>query len=230
MKVVSWNCNGALRRKTHLLDRLDADLLIIQECEDPAQAPADYRAWAGEHVWTGRGKNRGIGLFARRGQNLRRLDWPDEGCKHFLPVKVDDLDVLAVWTQNAKPRRFSYVGQLWNYLHANRATLGPASLVAGDFNSSSIWDTHRPVWSHSDCVRLLGERGLRSLYHHATGEPQGKESRPTYFQARHETKPYHIDYIFVHDTLLGQGQATATVGRPADWLSASDHMPLIAEW
>ena len=38
MKIISWNCNGALWKKFNLLEKLDADILVIQECEDPRRS------------------------------------------------------------------------------------------------------------------------------------------------------------------------------------------------
>ena len=35
MKIITWNCNGAFRKKYHTLDKYHADILIIQECGKP---------------------------------------------------------------------------------------------------------------------------------------------------------------------------------------------------
>lgn len=65
MKLITWNCNGAFRRKLAYLAKFNADILIIQECEDPSQSKdADYRAWAQNYIWVGNSKNRGLGVFA----------------------------------------------------------------------------------------------------------------------------------------------------------------------
>ena len=230
MRLVTWNCNGAFRRKYQYLDALDADILVIQECEDPAQSTSDYRSWAGDHAWIGFGKNKGIGIFPRRGQSIGRLAWPDNGMSLFLPVRIGDcLDVLGVWTQNAAPSSTAYIGQFWHYLQANRIRLGLHTIIAGDLNSNAIWDKQRRQWNHSDCVRELAASGFRSLYHLANAEDQGVEAQPTFFLHRSDLKPYHIDYVFAHDTVLQGPKPTVQVGNPAAWISVSDHMPLAVD-
>ena len=230
MKIVTWNCNGALRRKHEWLDALDADVLVIQECEDPAQSTAEYREWARDYVWAGYGKNKGIGIFPRRGQAMVRLPWSDDGYQLFVPVCLDGTtDIVAVWTQQGLDRRFPYIGQFWHYLQRNKPHLGATSIICGDFNSSRIWDRPRRDWNHSDCVRELEKLGLWSLYHLATGEEQGQESNATFFQYRHANKPFHIDYVFANKDQLPYGWKALRVGHPTEWLAHSDHMPLVVD-
>lgn len=66
MVLVTWNCNGSLRKKLQPLLELDADIAVIQECEDPARSTDNhYKAWASNYLWTGPNKNRGLGVFAK---------------------------------------------------------------------------------------------------------------------------------------------------------------------
>ena len=244
MKFVSWNCNGALRNKTGLLDQLDADILVIQECEDPAQIHGAYEQWAGNYLWRGKSKHKGIGVFARKDHRLRKLDWTGEfalqiaGLNHrtlawnsedlelFLSVMINhDLPLLAVWTKQASSKNFGYIGQFWLYMQIHKQRLrNPNQIICGDFNSNKIWDENDRLWNHSDVVAELNSLGIRSLYHEKMLEQQGEENCATFFLHRKNEKPYHIDYVFVSEEKLQQ--ATLNVLNEDYWLNHSDHIPI----
>lgn len=225
MRVVSWNCNGALRKKSHLLDSMDADIFVIQECEDPEKIGGAYRDWAFNYLWCGNNKNRGLGIFARREIDLTALNWPCGEFQLFLPCRVNDsFNLLAVWTKSA--RNLGYIGQFWSYLQINKEIIASAPVcICGDFNSNIIWDKKSRHWNHSDVVRELEEISISSLYHRHTKELQGTEKNPTLFMYRNAQKAYHIDYAFVSSSLMGL-ENSIDIGRPEIWLKYSDHMPI----
>lgn len=110
MRIVTWNCNGALRKKFENLLSFKADIYIIQECENPEETLHNaYKEWAENYLWIGDTKHKGIGVFASKSVKLSRLDWSntykDHDVKHFLPCSInDDFNLLAVWThQNNSP-------------------------------------------------------------------------------------------------------------------------------
>jgi hypothetical protein len=90
MKFVTWNCQGAFRKKFRLFDHLDADILVIQECEDPSRVRGEYNDWAKNHYWIGETKNKGLAVFARTPVDLKRLSWDDTGLQLFLPCRIND--------------------------------------------------------------------------------------------------------------------------------------------
>ncbi len=76
MKIVSWNCNGALRKKFHQISSLNAVIYVIQECEDPSLTNDKvYKEWCINYLWIGDSKNKGLGIFAKPGIDLILLDW-----------------------------------------------------------------------------------------------------------------------------------------------------------
>ena len=170
MRLVSWNCNGALRKKYHHLDQIRAEIYIIQECENPATSnDHDYQSWSENYLWTGTSKNKGIGVFARGDVMLNLLDWSNNYQGHevrnFLPCRVNDsFDLLAVWLHQNNSPTFGYIGQLWKYLQTNKSKMVNTVLV-GDLNSNARWDVWDRWWNHSDVVRELHEIGIVSLYH-----------------------------------------------------------------
>lgn len=247
MKIVTWNCNGALRKKTQAIDCFDADVVIIQECENPAESVESYFTWAGDYLWIGTTKNKGIGVFPKKENRVRSLNWNGEfalsglksksstlywttkDLKLFLPFVLNNtITILSCWTKRNESEVFGYIGQFWKYLQIHRNELkNENTLILGDFNSNKIWDKTDRWWSHSDVISELDEIGLESIYHHQYKEAQGVETIPTFFLHRNTNKPYHIDYIFASGDLLKTSQLE--VGTPDKWLNISDHMPLCIE-
>jgi exonuclease III len=230
MRIVSWNCNGALRKKLGILQALKADIYIIQECEDPANSKdATYQQWAAGSLWVGGNKNKGLGAFSVNAR-LAMLDWESSGLQLFMPFTVNEqVTVLAVWTRQANSPNFRYIGQAWKYLQAHKGKIPRRkAIVLGDFNSNTCWDEWDRWWNHSDVVRELLETGLESVYHFRTNEKQGKETQPTFFMYRRSDKPYHIDYAFVSTDILQSTEIS--IGSASEWLEFSDHLPVVLDF
>ena len=125
MKIVTWNCNGAFRNKFNSIRELDADIYIIQECEDPKRTyDAKYKGWSSNYLWIGDNKNKGLGIFAKSEIDLCPLDWSnkykDHSVKYFLPCIVNnEFQLLAVWAHRNNSPNFGYIGQFWKYLETN---------------------------------------------------------------------------------------------------------------
>jgi exonuclease III len=99
MRIISWNCNGALRRKIEQLSKLDGDICVVQECEDPSQtSDLIYKKWAGNFLWKGNNKNKGLGIFCKKNIELANNNWVDNDTKYFIAARVNNsFNVIAVW-------------------------------------------------------------------------------------------------------------------------------------
>jgi len=227
LRVLTWNCNGALRKKYQLLDAFEADLLVIQECEDPSQIiDFHYKKFASNHLWSGLNKNKGLGVFAREDLSIKKTELDLQKLELFLPCIINDnIPLLATWTKKANSPNFGYIGQLWKFIQLHKPFLNsPLAMVVGDLNSNKRWDEWDRWWNHTDVVRELHEIGLNSAYHSHFLEPQGEESRYTLYLQRNLNKGYHIDYGFFGKDWNAK---LMQVGSPNDWLTHSDHMPIL---
>jgi exonuclease III len=228
LRILTWNCHGAFRRKHKQIAIYQADVAIIQECEDPAYYSYDEVCYE-NYIWTGERKQRGLAIFSKKNIELNQLDWPDYGLKHFIPCSLNgQLNLLAVWTKNANDH--GYIGQLWKYLQFNSAALDVQNaIICGDLNSNAIWDRPRRHWNHSHVVEILQSMNILSAYHHTWGDAHGAETTPTFYMYRNLEKPYHIDYIFLSERLIKSPYFKISIGRPEKWIAYSDHMPLICD-
>ncbi|WP_026956666.1 endonuclease/exonuclease/phosphatase family protein [Algoriphagus vanfongensis] len=233
MRIVSWNCNGAFRKKFQFITKLNADIYIIQECENPEETShKEYKEWASNYLWIGNNKNKGLAIFAKKEITIEKLYWSNEyldhSVKHFLPCRINQkFNLLGVWTHYNNSPNFGYMGQFWKYLQINKSQFSNI-IIAGDFNSNKIWDQWDRWWNHSDVIRELEEIGIESLYHIFFGEPQGEEKTPTLYLQRRLEKPYHIDYIFGSKNF--QKINHLEIGHQEVWLEISDHMPVICKF
>lgn len=247
MKIISWNCNGAFRKKLKEVDALNGDVLIIQECENPAESTKEFRDWAGDYLWVGKSKNKGLGVFPKNGNKVKALSWngsykingirngssatkwKTEDLELFLPFSInDEFTVLGVWTKGKDSVEFSYIGQLWKYIQIHLKDLQKKkTMIVGDLNRNSIWDKNDRWWNHSDVVSELEEIGIKSVYHYQENEKHGSETFPTFYFRKNVEKTYHIDYAFCSEDILGQ--SNLEIGIKEDWLKISDHVPLILE-
>lgn len=79
--------------------------------------------------------------------------------------------------------------------------------------------------THCELLKKLERLGLVSAYHILRGERHGQEVTPTQYMYRHLANPYHLDYAFVSQALTRSCELL--IGNPGEWLTKSDHMPLI---
>ena len=86
MKIISWNCNLNFAKKYQHLENHDADILIIQECENLKEDYFPNRKF----FWTGRIENKGLGILIKDSSARLHLSFnPD--LINFLPVETDSM-------------------------------------------------------------------------------------------------------------------------------------------
>jgi exonuclease III len=230
MKILTWNCNGAFRKKYTLFSEDNIDIMIIQECENPAESiDLNYKNWASNYIWVGDNKNKGLGIFCNKSIEIVNNNWDTENLKYFISVKINkEFDLIAIWNHHANSPNFKYIGQFWKYLQLHKDKM-KGSFIIGDFNSNKIWDQWDRWWNHSDVVKELSEIGIRSIYHDLYNESQGSESIFTFYLQKNIAKRYHIDYAFADNSKF-KNITKFHISNPDYWLKYSDHMPIFIEY
>lgn len=230
MKIITWNCQMAFRKKVHLIQIEKPDILIIPECEHPDKL-VSLALNATSVLWYGTNKNKGLAVFSFGCYHLSPIDDHSSELKLFCPIRVTsnemDFVLFAVWANNPQDWEYRYIGQVWKALNYYENILRTAQIIImGDFNSNVIWDKlHRKI-SHTMVVDRLGDFGIYSTYHKHNNELQGKELSPTFHMYRHQDKQYHIDYCFASNFFL-ERLIEVEVGAFDNWTLHSDHNPLI---
>lgn len=224
----------AFRKKYHKVLSYHPDLLVIQECEhreklEVALKDSNYN----EIIWYGSNPHKGVGVISFNNCHIEITDDFNTDFEYIIPVKLTVeghcINLFAVWAMPSKTdRQMRYVRQVWAAINYYANQLDLPSILIGDFNSNAIWNDKYKTGHHSDVVHFLNDRNIYSLYHNRNDIQHGEELDPTIYLLKQKTKPYHLDYCFVSDALIGDN-TTITVGAHNDWIEWSDHMPLIID-
>jgi exodeoxyribonuclease-3 len=231
MELVTWNCATALRQKYPRILNLGADVIVVQECSQPFIEQIN-RSEGWSAVWFGGDPNKkGLAVLARAPWTIRdgaRVLQPKWAAK----VVVDgttSIELYPVWACTNKDPAREYIEQVHLLLDIiEQRPPSPCTIVVGDFNSNSKWDSDYGLTNHSAAVERFRELGFSSAYHEFFGYLQGAERHPTLWFRKNKNNPYHIDYVFLSRPLLSKIK-NVEVGASDEWLSLSDHAPLLVE-
>ena len=237
MRIVTWNCAGAFRKKAGQLARFEPHLVVIQECERPEKLAfaADFQpesaCWFGDA-----GARKGVGVFGLGGVRAEAaLDVYDPSIRHCIPLRVsgpgDNFNLVAVWAMPQKgDRGASYVGQVCLALERYHTFIQERdTLLLGDLNSNAIFDRPRRECNHTGVVERLEQAGMVSLYHEYFHETHGQETHPTFYLTKKAARPFHLDYCFA-PRAWSERVTAFSVGEFEEWRPWSDHVPLFVEF
>lgn len=232
MKIITWNCNMAFRKKASLVLAHKPDIVIVPECEHPDKLNFETDVLAPNDIcWFGNNQNKGLGVFSYSNFKFQLNDIHNPDYRTILPFVVKNkrfsFTLFAIWANNPNDKGFEYVGQIWKALNYYDDLLqNKRTILIGDFNSNSIWDRPRREGNHSTVVESLANKGIHSTYHKFFNQIQGKEKHNTLFMYRHKDKSYHIDYCFASTDLIKK-LSHVEIGKYKNWCKHSDHTPLI---
>lgn len=230
MKIITWNCNMAYRKKARHILAYKPDIVVVPECEHPdkLQFPAEVQKPA-DVLWFGENRNKGLGIFSYSHYRFKRLRSYNPAFKLIVPISVtggsQPFTLYAVWANNPSDPDGVYVEQVWKAVNHYRIRR-KNSILAGDFNSNTIFDKKYRRGNHTHVVELLQQKGIDSCYHLHHRQIQGKEEHPTHYLYRHQDKPFHLDYCFASADLL-QKMESVEVGAFDSWKQYSDHVPVM---
>ncbi len=219
MRLLVWNCRGALHKKMDYVKKINPDIAVIAECADIHELAAQYGynfLWAGD--------KKGVAVLSKIQFYANKISDEEIPLHHHVKARIQKLhlNVIGLWT---KGPGYSYK----NYMIAQRNLSllnDEVSIYCGDFNENVIWDKFGKL-SHGHLVYFLEKIGMKSAYHYFNKEEHGKESASTLYFRCKKMDGFHIDYCFLSPYLLSRIKSVS-IGSYEDWVATaiSDHVPI----
>ncbi len=228
----------ALHRKWSFLLGLGPDIAILPEAASPEILESkglDFAdvctVWKSKHDGS---RNKGLLVVGFNGFRLREIADSEPPLDIFIPLEVSGpmaFPLLAVWSFNHRAALSKTPTP--DALDRYRGFIESGALIAGDFNSNTVWDKGQHRNNFSNILDQLKRTGHNSVYHDVSGDCYGSERAATlYWRDRKEYGPrFMIDYIF-EPGAWKDARTRFEIGRYKDWVESglSDHVPLIIEW
>lgn len=227
LRLATWNCRGALDKKSQVVNTIDADVLVVQECSE-----ADLLDTGGPWCAPYDGGNKGTGVFFRAPWNASVLE-ADRNLPWVLPVELVNsstgqrIALLAIWankTKNSPTYAAQFALLLESYAHLIRSG---GCVIAGDLNASIQGPSRKP---HAQNLQRANNLNMVSAYHHTAGIQHGNEPDMTlrWIGRGRREYFYHCDYIFLPKQLAAGSRCKVLdtfVWNPP----VSDHQPVIVD-
>ena len=235
MKIITWNCNMAFRKKADRILAHHPDVLVVQECEHPEKINfATHRVQPTGMVWLGSNRNKGLCIFSYHGFTCTMHKQHNPSLKLIAPIKISSENtsflLYAIWAHHPEDKDGQYITQVWKALkHYDKIIRKKNTVLAGDFNSNTIWDKPRREGNHSTVVKQLASKHIESVYHKYFAQEQGKEAHPTFYLYKNKNKPYHLDYCFASADLINR-VSSIEMGDFETWMKYSDHVPVMVSF
>lgn len=221
-----------LRLKFDRLLTLRPDVAIVQECADPAGVNG-WRPDCAAYDWIGFNPDKGLGIFTFGDLALTRHPSYSDAYALYLPVTISGgcrFNLLGLWAADPRKIPAGATNDPFSALHYYRPILaaGP-TVVAGDFNRLPQQMSVRRRGPGSSVVDVLTGAGLMNA-DFAMSDVSGQPAlRRTHFHQRKFSRGFVVDYLFGSADLVDRLTAFE-VCDPHDWITWSDHVPLVAEF
>lgn len=202
--------------------------------------------WESEHDWVNRIQEEFPGwLVGRQVENgsgdrymavsVYSPAWPvwskkyEEGKLPAICKILDGVDVTPVKLKAPYQRYLWFTEILWSLLKGATAGDGASKwIVAGDFNSSVLFDEPKDKGNGEIIARLNALRLFDCVFEHT------EKHEPTYwaFRERKRYPPVHqLDYVYVSEPVLARLRDVALGGGlPEEDKWRSDHLPVVCDF
>ena len=230
VRIATWNCRSALDKKMAVVEAIDADVLIVQECT-PATVLGRQEGitslWSAPYP----SATKGVGVFCRAPWTAHPAG-TDPTLPWVLPAAVSNtatggqFTLLAMWAN--KKQGPSYASQFTAVLDTYAAQLRAGQcVIAGDLNAS-VQGPSREAHRHN--LFRAKELDMVSAYHHANSYEHGGEQDMTlrWVAPGGTARYYHCDFIFLPRRMAEGAKCSVLTLFDAE-RPASDHQPVIAD-